>query len=297
MAVDHERRHEPDSSGVWCEHFAFDFTSPSGMGGSFHLGFRPELGTAWCRADLVLTDGRPIVVRDDEIALPRSGALTVRSDGLWAEMICETPMEHWSLGLEAFGVLLDDPLDAYSGEIGERTPLGLDLEWEGFTTPWWGGTDHASGGDEQAGRYEHTGVVHGEILMESETVEFDGSGERVHHWGTERARAAGWHRGSLQVGDALALAFECDASGGASGFLWRAGDELSDIERVLVESHRDANGLPTAARYVVDGRFELDVEVLGLAPVLLADGSRLARALCRYESSEGEGTGWSEWLD
>ena len=39
---------------------------------------------------------------------PRQG-LEVRADGLWGELMCETPLEHWSYGLEAFGVALDDP--------------------------------------------------------------------------------------------------------------------------------------------------------------------------------------------
>ena len=38
---------------------------------------------------------------------PRQG-LEIRADGLWAELMCETPGEHWTFGLEAFGVRLDD---------------------------------------------------------------------------------------------------------------------------------------------------------------------------------------------
>jgi len=56
--------------------------------------------------------------------------LVVRGDGLWAELVEETSGEHWTAGLEAFGVRLDDPLDAERGERGERLPLGFDLEWE-----------------------------------------------------------------------------------------------------------------------------------------------------------------------
>ena len=40
--------------------------------------------------------------------------------------------EHWTFGLEAFGVRLDTAEEALrpGGEIGERVPVGLDLEWE-----------------------------------------------------------------------------------------------------------------------------------------------------------------------
>jgi hypothetical protein len=59
---------------------------------------------------------------------------------------------------------------------------------------------------------------------------------------------------------------------------------------------------------VIDHELEVDVEVLGLAPVPLVGptGKRavLARALCRYDAGEvGStgvrriGNGWASWLD
>ena len=98
-----------------------------------------------------------VVVRDHDVALPRpSSTMVVRADGLWAELIPETPDEHWTVGVEAFGVRLDDPLDAERGERGERLPVGLDLEWEVGSSPF--------------------GVVHGELLLGDERVAFDGTG-------------------------------------------------------------------------------------------------------------------------
>lgn len=72
-----------------------------------------------------------LVVRDHDVLLPRQG-LEIRADGLWAEFTCETPREHWTFGLESFGVRLDSPDDARRGseEIGERLAVGLDVEWE-----------------------------------------------------------------------------------------------------------------------------------------------------------------------
>src|SRR5437879_3618948 len=67
-----------------------------------------------------------VVVRDDAVARPRGRALEVRADGLWTEMTCETRDEHWSFGLEAFGLRVDDPDET----IGERIAVGYDLEWE-----------------------------------------------------------------------------------------------------------------------------------------------------------------------
>jgi hypothetical protein len=67
-----------------------------------------------------------LVVRDAEVPRARGAVLEFRTDGLWAEFVCETPDEHWSFGLEAFGLRVDDPAE----EIGERIPVGYDLEWE-----------------------------------------------------------------------------------------------------------------------------------------------------------------------
>lgn len=110
-----------------------------------------------------------VVVREGDIALPRSPvSWGVRAEGLWADMNCETPFEHWSYGLEAFGLALDDPAD----ERGDPVALGLDLEWE------------ASGPvDGGAGSYTQPGVVHGEILVGPKVIAFDGTGVRRHDWG------------------------------------------------------------------------------------------------------------------
>ncbi len=73
------------------------------------------------------------------------------------------------------------------------------------------------------------------------------------------------------------------------------------------ETQRGKDGLPVAARYVIDHDLEVDVEVLGLAPVPLErpDGRLvvLTRALCRYDAGVDEGgesrvgNGWASWLD
>ena len=89
-----------------------------------------------------------VVVHDDAVPRPRGRALEVRADGLWTEMTCETPDEHWSFGLEAFGLRVDDPAET----IGERIAVGYDLEWE---TP---------------------DVVHGELLLGRATIPIDATG-------------------------------------------------------------------------------------------------------------------------
>src|SRR3954470_9026339 len=89
-----------------------------------------------------------VVVRDDAVPRPRGRALEVRADGLWTEMTCETRDEHWSFGLEAFGLRVDDPDET----IGERIAVGYDLEWE---TP---------------------DLVHGELLLVRAVIPVDARG-------------------------------------------------------------------------------------------------------------------------
>jgi hypothetical protein len=72
-----------------------------------------------------------VAVHDDDVPLPRvPGALEIRAEGLWAEMLCETPGEHWSFGLEAFGLRFDTAEEAATSDVGDRIAVGYDLEWE-----------------------------------------------------------------------------------------------------------------------------------------------------------------------
>jgi hypothetical protein len=93
-----------------------------------------------------------IVVRDDDVNPPRNLTLEIRADGLWAELVCETPNEHWGFGLEAFGLRYADEEEAATSDVGDRIAVGLDLEWE---TP---------------------DLVHGELLVERARIPFDGTG-------------------------------------------------------------------------------------------------------------------------
>lgn len=291
-----EARHESSDAFHYTESWYVDFSRPDGTGGYVLLALVPNQRVAWYWAYLVSPDLGLVTVRDHEVTLPRGRALEVRADALWAELVCETPMEHWGLGLEAFGVRLDDPADAYRGELGERLPVGLDLEWEA-TTPKY---DYPY--PEGAGaHYEHAGMVHGELLVGDARITFSGRGERDHSWGERDWWARAWHWCAFQIGDQLALNFvQVDGMGdGALGSLWRPGEELEPVVAARVETHFGADAIPTAARYVVNHELEVDVEVLAAAPVGLEspDGrfGRLPRALCRYTTAEGAGTGWSEW--
>ena len=109
--------------------WSLEFADDQGISGSLDLTV--DDSTASFHARVVVPDVGVIVVRDDELAPPRrDDVLVVRGEGLWAELLCETPGEHWSIGLEAFGVRFDDEAEAAASDRGERVAVGFDLEWE-----------------------------------------------------------------------------------------------------------------------------------------------------------------------
>jgi hypothetical protein len=170
-----EYRRPPGPEPWWADAWEIDFAADDGaVGGFVRLALLPNQGVAWWWTGLLTP--RLVAVRDHEVPLPRAG-LEVRADGLWGELVCETPLEHWSIGLEAFGIAYDDPADAWGDEWGERLPVGLDLEWEataplGGLTP--AGPPPAPGGV----GYAQPGRVHGEILVGPDRIPVTGTGFR-----------------------------------------------------------------------------------------------------------------------
>jgi hypothetical protein len=65
-----------------------------------------------------------LVVRDEGLAVSASG-FDVRGDGLWLSLVDEGA-GRWTIGLEAFALAVDDPID----ERGIPTPLGIDAEYD-----------------------------------------------------------------------------------------------------------------------------------------------------------------------
>ncbi len=180
-----EGRHDAGPEPWWEESWGLDFVAPDGaLGGFVRLALHPNRRRAWCWVYVADADGT-VVVRDHDVPLPPAHALLARSDGLWCELVCETPMEHWSIGVEAFGVRLDDPLDGVRGERGLRLPVGLDLEWES--------TGAAQERIAASSGYAQPGLVHGDVLLADDVLAFTGVGLRTHGWGPPRWWTAGWH--------------------------------------------------------------------------------------------------------
>jgi hypothetical protein len=187
-----EGRHLPGDDRWWAESWTFDFWTDGGsLGGYASITLLPNLRKAWYWAALV-GEGRPLVnVVDLDILLPRA-RLEIRSDALWADHVCETPFNHWTVSNEAVAVALDDPSDAIGLARGTPTPLGFDLEWEATHTPV---------SDERPRFYRQDAAVHGEVLVGPERLEIDAIGTRTHGWDVGRwwERATGTERAGLRA--------------------------------------------------------------------------------------------------
>ena len=186
-----ERRHPPTEDRRWEESWWFDFVAPDGsLGGFVRIALQPHRRRSSYWAALV-RDGHPLVtVLEHDAPLPGPPGLEVRADGLWCDHICETPLDHWTIGLEAFGLGLDDPGDVFGRCVGDPVPLGFDLEWETAV-----GVESTSNRRQRGGGEVGYGVactVFGEVLVGSERLELDGFGHRAHHWGVRDWVAPSW---------------------------------------------------------------------------------------------------------
>jgi hypothetical protein len=142
------------------DRYTLSFAHAGGQRGAILLDVIEPHARYWFALDLGVEGF--IAIRHDDVPRPRGPLLELRTDGLWAEIVCEVPGEHWTFGLEAFGLLLDDLDEARTATVGTRLPVGFDLEWD-------------------------TGRVDGELLLGgtlARRVEFTGEGDFEHATGT-----------------------------------------------------------------------------------------------------------------
>lgn len=299
LAAADERHHPPGEGTWWNESWYFDFATRDGsLGGYVRVGLYPNQHTTWYWACLV-GEGRPLVtVIDHGVPLPTPGSLELRTEGLWADHTVEDPFVHFTLGCEAFGLIIDDPADLYQREPrGERVPFGLDLEWEtdgaGYAYP--AGTT----------RYEIPCTVTGEVLVGDERIEIDAIGQRDHSWGERDWWTLAWTWTSGWLEDGTRFHGTSARLGGETlsyqpGYVQPPGGPLAGVTRTATTHELGEHGLPTAATFTLDD-LALDIEPVAFAPVLLeaVDGrvGRFPRALCRFRDRTGgrSGVGWTEW--
>jgi len=171
-----EGDHTPTEDPGWHEAHRLDAVFPAArVALSLLIAKYPHRGHATFHGAMLRLGADPVVVVEFEVPLPSRG-WEIRASGLWADHICETPMDHWSYGLEAFGLAIDKPGELLGEAVGLRVPLGWELEFEARAEALQTGADD---------RYGQIGSVHGLLLEKSETTEVDGYGVRSHWWGSE----------------------------------------------------------------------------------------------------------------
>lgn len=165
-----ESRKTPEGS-PWSESHrllavAEDGTAALAMEVGIHLRTGDRWGSFHCA---VFRDGEdPVVIAENDMPVPAKH-WEFRTSGLWVDNVCETPFVHWSYGLEAFGLAIDDPRELLGRGYGDRVPLGWELEFE--SAP-----EYYSDG-RQPGRLD------GELLFAGGAETITGPALRRHQWG------------------------------------------------------------------------------------------------------------------
>ncbi|MEM8619739.1 MAG: hypothetical protein AAGF73_08455 [Actinomycetota bacterium] len=122
--------------------------------------------------------GRPLLhVADFEVPARRDPFI-VKGEQLWAEHLCESPMEQWSIGNETYASSLDDVEAALGDAYGTPTPIAFDIEWYATAAA----VELAASGDVVG--YRQEGVVHGdlEVLGEPTITVTEIAARRWHRW-------------------------------------------------------------------------------------------------------------------
>lgn len=135
--------------------------------------------TAWYWAALARV-GRPLLhVADFDVPV-RSDPFIVKGESLWAEHVCDEPMQQWTIGNETYASSIDDAEEALGRAYGVPTAIAFDLEWYAATAP----TPRRSDTIVPGNAYQQDGVVHGtiDVLGEPALELVEVPARRWHRW-------------------------------------------------------------------------------------------------------------------
>jgi hypothetical protein len=121
----------------------------------------------------VVREGEPYLLIEELDSTGLRVGLEIKPPEMWADHQCDVPYRQWSLGNEAHGVLLDDPLEALRRVYGTPVAAAFDVEWfsQVEATP-------------IAGGYEQVGEFDARIELVDSAIAVRGPAHRVHVWGT-----------------------------------------------------------------------------------------------------------------
>jgi hypothetical protein len=170
-----EWAHQPTGDVDWVESWLFDAVHHDGSYAlSIELLLWPQRQKVAFLVSLVRPDQDLVSLVELDAIAPKPPSLEVRATGLWTDIGIQTPLEHMTVDIEAFAVALDDPNEVFHRAYGIRTALGCELEWE---------TAGSLKAGPSSSSYEVPCIVHGELLVDEQTIEIDGWGWRSHRWG------------------------------------------------------------------------------------------------------------------
>ena len=210
----------------------------------------------------------------------------------------ETPLDHVSVGVEAFAVALDDPADTYRDLRGERTPVR--------PRPRVGDRRRHLRLSRSTTRYEIPCRVHGEVLVGDEEIAFDGWGQRDHSWGVRDWWTVDWSWTAGRLGDGTRFHGTHVTLGGDrvadTGYVQPPGGPLAGDGVVRPDpGARSSRACPSAVSAgSTTSRSPSSRWRSPRSHLVATDGrtSRFPRALCRFAEQGGagrRGVGWTEW--
>ena len=165
-----ELRHSLNGKDVDVESWWWWGHSPAGDVGVFvGLELRGQRFDYW--AGLVRS-GEPYLYIEELDGTGLRSGLEIKPSEMWADHQCDVPFRQWSLGNEAHGVLLDDPMEAVQRAYGTPVAVTFDIEWFSHVD--------ATAID---GGYEQVGEVDAQIELAEGIVAINGPAHRVHVWG------------------------------------------------------------------------------------------------------------------
>jgi hypothetical protein len=161
-----ELRHEDVAVEAW---WWWGWTPDTEVGLFVGLELRGRRFDYW--AGLVRT-GEPYLYIEELDSTGLRAGLEIKPPEMWAGHTCDEPFRQWSLGNEAHGVLIDDPLDVLQRPFGVPAPVTFDVEW------------YAAGEPEALPHgYQQSGEIDAEIELSDGVLALEGFGHRVHVWG------------------------------------------------------------------------------------------------------------------
>jgi hypothetical protein len=156
------------------EEWVFTTWLPGGAAGLLTAYRRPASAAGWYWSALA-RPGEPLLHVAEWYVPRRSEPLLVKAHGLWAEHVCERPMQQWTVANETYAVALEDPDDALGRAYGTPSAMAFDLEW------------YAAGAAHRVdGGFVQDGVVHGVVELAAGPLHLtEAPARRWHRWGPE----------------------------------------------------------------------------------------------------------------